>query len=305
MDTLQNMHAFRTVASAGSFTAAAELLHTTTANVSRAVSHLEGRLKTRLLQRTTRRLSLTEAGRRYLLNCELIMGLVQEAEFEARSAHTHASGQVKMHTMTGIGMYFVIDAIAEYRKLYPEVTFDLTLANHVPDLLDEGYDISIVLASVLPDSGFVSQKLGATYSIVCASPDYVEENGFVSTPFELSSHGCIRNNSSVFELGSWRFSGPDGIEDFNILSPLFQANSVDAVKAAIISGMGVGVLPIYTAVDCLRAGSLVRLLPEYRLQELNLYAVYPSRHYLDAKIKTWLEYLRGSLPYILATHGIN
>ena len=115
MDTLQNMRAFSCVAEAGSFTAAAAMLDTTTANVSRAVSNLEAHLQTRLLNRTTRRIALTEAGKRYLLRCEQILAYVEEAEAEASDAHSRPAGQLKVHTMTGIGQHFVIDAIARYR----------------------------------------------------------------------------------------------------------------------------------------------------------------------------------------------
>jgi DNA-binding transcriptional LysR family regulator len=302
MDTLQNMRAFSCVAEAGSFTAAAVQLDTTTANVSRAVSNLEAHLQTRLLNRTTRRIALTEAGKRYLLRCGQILAYVEEAEAEASDAHSRPSGQLKVHTMTGIGQHFVIDAIARYRKTHPDVTFDLTLANRVPDLLDEGYDVSIVLASELPDSGFISQRLGITYSIVCASPEYVRINGVARTPSDLLSHACLRLVSPVVQLEKWLFDGPDGQEMVNITHAPFQVNSADAHAAADGGFHRVGVLPIYAAIDGLRNGTLVRMLPDYRLQELNLYAIYPSRQYLDAKIKTWVEYLRGSLPDILAAH---
>jgi len=204
--------------------------------------------------------------------------------------------------MTGVGQHFVIDAIARYRETHPDVTFDLTMANRVPDLLDEGYDVSIVLASELPDSGFVSQRLGITYSIVCASPDYVKRHGIAHKPSDLLNHACLRMVSPVIPLEKWLFDGPEGQEVVNITQAPFQVNSADAMKTAIRSGMGVGVLPIYSAIDGLRDGSLVRVMPDYRLQELNLYAIYPSRQYLDAKIKTWVEYLRNSLPEILAAH---
>jgi DNA-binding transcriptional LysR family regulator len=204
--------------------------------------------------------------------------------------------------MTGIGQHFVIDAIARYRKTHPDVTFDLTLANRVPDLLDEGYDVSIVLASELPDSGFVSQRLGITYSIVCASPAYVKANGCAHKPSDLLNHACLRLVSPVIPLEKWTFDGPEGQEMVTINSSPFLVNSADAMKTAITSGMGVGVLPVYAAIEGLRNGTLVRVMPNYRSQELNLYAIYPSRQYLDAKIKTWVEYLRGSLPEILAAH---
>ncbi|WP_166365459.1 LysR family transcriptional regulator [Pseudomonas akapageensis] len=302
MDTLQNMRAFSCVAQVGSFTAAAVQLDTTTANVSRAVSNLEAHLQTRLLNRTTRRIALTEAGKRYLLRCEQILTYVEEAEAEASDAHARPAGQLKVHSMTGVGQHYVIDAISRYRKTHPDVTFDLTMANRVPDLLDEGYDVSIVLASELPDSGFVSQRLGITYSIVCASPDYVKAHGIAQKPKELLNHSCLRMVSPVIPLEKWLFDGPEGQELVNITHAPFQVNSADAMNAAISSGMGVGVLPIYSAIEGLRNGTLVRVLPQYRLQELNLYAIYPSRQYLDAKIKTWVEYLRNSLPEILAAH---
>ncbi|KFE53903.1 LysR family transcriptional regulator [Pseudomonas syringae] len=302
MDTLQNMRAFSCVAQAGSFTAAAVQLDTTTANVSRAVSNLEAHLQTRLLNRTTRRIALTEAGKRYLLRCEQILGYVEEAEAEASDAHSRPAGQLKVHSMTGVGQHYVIDAIARYRRNHPDVSFDLTMANRVPDLLEEGYDVSIVLASELPDSGFVSQRLGITYSIVCASPEYVKTFGMAIKPTDLLNHACLRLVSPVFPLEKWLFNGPEGQEMVTINTSPFQVNSADAMEAAISSGMGVGILPIYCAIEGLRNGTLVRVLPEYRSHELNLYAIYPSRQYLDAKIKTWVEYLRGSLPEILAAH---
>jgi len=202
--------------------------------------------------------------------------------------------------MTGVGQHYVIDAIARYRKNHPDVTFDLTMANRVPDLLDEGYDVSIVLASELPDSGFVSQRLGITYSVVCASPDYIKDHGAAQKPTDLSEHACLRLVSPVFPMERWTFDGPEGQEVVSLSGTPFMVNSADAMKTAISAGMGVGILPIYSAIDGLRDGSLVRVMPDYRSNELNLYAIYPSRQYLDAKIKTWVEYLRGSLPEILA-----
>jgi DNA-binding transcriptional LysR family regulator len=302
MDTLQNMRAFSYVAETGSFTAAAVQLDTATANVSRSVTHLEAHLQTRLLNRTTRRLALTEAGKRYLVRCQQILAYVEEAEAEASDAYARPAGQLKVHTMTGIGQHLVIDAIARYRTTYPDVTFDLTMANRVPDMLDEGYDVSIVLASELPDSGFVSQRLGITYSIVCASPAYVKANGCAQKPSDLLNHACLRLVSPAIPLEKWAFDGPEGEEIVTVKSSAFLVNTADAMKTAITSGMGIGILPLYAAIDGLRSGTLVRVMPKYRSQELNLFAIYPSRQYLDAKIKTWVEYLRGSLPELLAAH---
>jgi DNA-binding transcriptional LysR family regulator len=121
-------------------------------------------------------------------------------------------------------------------------------------------------------------------------------------PADLLNHACLRLISPVFPLEKWAFDGPDGQEVVTIANSPFLVNSADAMTAAIVSGMGIGNLPIYSAIEGLRNGTLVRLLPQYRSHELNLYAIYPSRQYLDAKIKTWVEYLRGSLPEIMAAH---
>ncbi|WP_236212150.1 LysR family transcriptional regulator [Metapseudomonas otitidis] len=296
MDTLQTMRAFSCVADTGSFTAAAQQLGTTTANISRAVAHLEGHLKARLLNRTTRRIALTEAGQRYLLRCQQILAYVEEAEAEAGDAHARPAGRLRVHSMTGIGQHYVIRAMAGYRQQYPDVSFDLTLANRVPDLLDEGLDVAIVVATELPDSGLVSQRIGATYSILCASPGYIAERGAPRTPADLAQHECLLLISPVMPFDRWHFVGPDGEQMITLGNPSFQVNVGDAMTEAIRSGMGIGVLPLYSAIDGLRDGSLVPVLPHYRLQCLNIYALYPSRQYLDAKIKTWVTYLRETLP---------
>ncbi|WP_434135106.1 LysR family transcriptional regulator [Pseudomonas luteola] len=299
MDTLHNMRVFACVAESGSFTSAAQVLSTTTAHVSRAVASLEAHLRTRLLHRTTRRIALTEAGQRYLLRCEQILAYVEEAEAEASDAHARPAGKLRIHSMTGIGQHYMIKAIAGYRQQFPEVNFDLTMANRMPDLLDEGYDVAIVVATELPDSGFVSQNIGHTYSILCASPAYAEARGLPRSPSDLPSHDCMRLVSPVVPLEKWVFDGPNGQEMVTIGTTSFQVNVGDAMTEAIQAGLGIGILPIYSAIEGLRDGSLVRVLPQYQLQQLNVYALYPSRQYLDAKIKTFVAFLRERLPGVL------
>ncbi|MFU6938866.1 LysR family transcriptional regulator [Pseudomonas aeruginosa] len=300
MDILFNMRAFVSVAETGSFTAAAQRLDLTTAYVSRAVAKLEAHLQTRLLHRTTRRIALTEAGQRYLMRAQQILAYIEEAEAEAGDAHARPSGTLKVHAMTGIGQHYLIKAISEYCETYPEVGFDLTLANRITDILDEGYDISVVIAPELPDSGFVSKCIGQTYSILCASPGYIAVHGFPRLPAELSAHRCLRLVNSVMSLDRWLFDGPDGQELACINQTHFQVNTADAMTEAVVSGMGIGALPVYAAVNGLKDGSLVRVLPRYSLFHLNVYALYPSRQYLDAKIRTWVEFLREHMPAMLA-----
>jgi DNA-binding transcriptional LysR family regulator len=301
MDVFQSMRFFVAVAQSGSFTAAAELLDTTTTNVSKAVSALEARLHTRLINRTTRRLALTEAGLRYLQRCERILDDVREADEEAGTAQTLPVGRLKIHAMSAIGNHYVIDAIARYREIHPTVMFDLTLTNRVPDLHEEGYDMSIVLARELPDSGFVAQRLGITYSILCASPAYLEKRGTPHSPDALAEHECLRIVNTVMPVEHWTFEGPQGLETITIPVSPFHINTADGMTIAIRKGMGIGIQPIASAVDGLRAGTLVRVLPEYRLEELNLFAIYPSRKFVDAKTRTWVDFLKQSIPELLAS----
>ncbi|MFL6607665.1 MAG: LysR family transcriptional regulator [Pseudomonas sp.] len=300
MDVFQSMRFFIAVAQSGSFTAAAELLDTNTTNVSKAVSALEARLHTRLINRTTRRLALTEAGVRYLERCDKILDDVREADDEAAVAQTRPTGRLKVHAMSAIGNHYVIDAIARYQQTYPSVMFDLTLTNRVPDLLDEGYDMSIVLARDLPDSGFVAQRLGITYSILCASPAYLQKHGCPQTPAALGEHACLRIVNTVMPAEHWVFEGPQGVETITVPVSPFHINTADGMTIAIKKGMGIGIQPIASAVSGLESGTLTRVLPEYRLEELNLFAIYPSRKFVNAKIRTWVAFLKQTIPDMLA-----
>jgi DNA-binding transcriptional LysR family regulator len=301
MDTLQNMRVFARVVEAGSFTGAAQHLNTTTAYCSRAVSDLEAHLRTRLLNRTTRRIALTEAGERYLQRCEQILAYVEQAEAEASDAHARPSGKLKVHAMSSFGQHYVVPAVGRYQQRYPEVQVELTLAQRMPDLLDEGYDVSLTLATGLPDSGLVSQRLGSAFSIACASPAYLERRGVPKVPGDLNHHTCLHMVTPIFPAHEWIFDGPNGTESVELGASTFTVNVAEAMAVAVREGMGVGLIPIYSAISWLRSGELVWILPEYTSQEMNVYALYASRQYLDAKIRTWVEFMRDELPSTLAT----
>ena len=301
MDVFQTMRCFIAVAQSGSFTAAAVMLDTSTTNVSKAVSSLEARLQTRLINRTTRRLALTEAGQRYLQRCEKIIEEMREADEEAGTAQIRPVGRLKIHAMSAVGNHYVINAIARYREAHPSVMFDLTLTNRLPDLLEEGYDMSIVLARDLPDSGFVAQRLGITYSILCASPAYLKKRGMPDAPGALGAHDCLRIVNTVMPGENWVFEGPEGVVTVSTPTSPFHVNTADAMTVAISNGMGIGIQPIASAVEGLKAGNLVRVLPEYHFEELNVFAIYPSRKFVDAKIKPWVYFLKDYIPVLLAS----
>lgn len=300
MDTLQNMRVFARVVESGSFTAAAQHLNTTTAYASRAVSDLEAHLHTRLLNRTTRRIALTEAGERYLQRCQQILAYVEQAEAEASDAHARPSGKLRLHTMGSFGARYIVPAVARYQQRYPDVSVDMTMAQRIPDLLDEGYDVSVVVGHNLPDSGLISQRLGSVFSIACAAPSYLERRGVPRTPADLVNHACLRIVTPASVFDKWNFDGPNGTESYTVSAPVFQVNSADSMAVAVREGMGIAVLPTYSAMRWLESGELVWVLPEYTLMPLNIFALYPSRQYLDAKIRTWVDFLHDELPATLA-----
>lgn len=300
MDTLQNMRVFMRVVETGSFTAAAQQMATTTAHVSRSISDLETHLRTRLLNRTTRRLALTEAGERYLLRCEQIVAYVDEAEAEARHAQARPAGTLRLHAMSSLAQHYLMSAIARYHEKYPDVFVDLTLSQRMPDLLEEGLDVSMIVSSQLPDSGLISQKLGEARTVVCASPRYLARRGTPATVAELAEHDCVQlQSTAVFASDRWTFTGPDGEHTVNVRGPL-RVNGAESLRLALEDGMGIGLLPAFTALESLRTCALVRILPEYALPALSVYALYPSRQYLDAKIRAWIELIRAEVTEAMA-----
>ncbi len=300
MDMIDNMRMFVRVVEAGSFTAAAKQADTSTGMMSRAISSLEGHLETRLLHRSTRRLALTDSGRRYFERLKSILNEVDEAAAEARNALVRPYGRLHIHSMPGLGQRHVTAAIVAYQADYPDVTVELTLSQRVPNLIEDGYDLSIVTAPSLPDSAYVTQTFGISYSILVASPEYLEKMGTPKSPTELGDHVCLGLDTPAAPANEWRLQGPEGEVSHILLSAPFQVNIPEAMGVALRAGRGIGSLAIYSAIDDIRSGKLVRVLPEYRLQTLNVYAVYVSRFYLDAKVRTFLDHLRTTLSPALA-----
>jgi DNA-binding transcriptional LysR family regulator len=300
VDTLSSMRLFARVAEESSFTAAGQRMNMSTAATSRAIAALEAHLNTRLLHRSTRRVILTEAGTRYLQRCEQILAAVEAAEAEAADAQLRPSGHLRIHASTSLGQSYLVPAIVRYQQLHPAVTVDLTLSQHAPDIIDEGFDLT-VQASIaeLPDSSLVAQRLGTVHSVLCASPAYLSEHGAPRTLDELSNHPCHQLVSTIFPRDRWTFEGPNGIETFALAKASFGVNVAGALAVALREGLGIGALPMSTASRLLQSGVLVRVLPEYRLQALTLHALYPSRQYLNAKVKTFVEFIREFVQRIL------
>jgi DNA-binding transcriptional LysR family regulator len=295
---LHAMSAFVHVMDGGSFTAAAEHMGVTKAQVSRLVTLLENRLQTKLLHRTTRRIAATSAGERYAEQCKAILDLVAQAEGEAGGATRQPSGRLRVMSMAAFGSRYVTPLVSAYCTAHPRVTFEYSASQSPPDLLAEGIDVSIYLAQYLPDSALVALKLGRMFSVLCATPDYVERHGTPDTPQELAKHTCLRLVNSSFS-SCWELERGEDHVRLEPQGPLV-GNTTEVVLDSTLSGLGIAMLPAYSVVDALRGGRLAQVLPGWRSPEIGVFALLPSSRFIDAKTRAWVDLLKEKLPPAIA-----
>jgi DNA-binding transcriptional LysR family regulator len=292
MDRLSQMEAFVAVIEAGSFVGAAERLELSTAAVSRQVRALEDRLDTRLLNRTTRRLSLTEEGERFIEHARSLLRDLSEAETEIKAGSIEASGRLRINVPVSYGLLRLSGLWPEFMQRHPRVALDVTLSDRLVDLVDEGYDLAIRIGQ-LQSSSLVSRKLGDTRLRLCAAPGYLEQHDRPEHPTELSSHTTL--SYSLFSTGTrWRFEGPEDTVEVRV-TPRMHSNSGDTCVSAAIAGLGVVLQPDFLVEQALSSGQLVELMPGWQAPALGIHAVYPARRNLPRKTRAMLEFLTESL----------
>ncbi|MGF6857056.1 DNA-binding transcriptional LysR family regulator [Paraburkholderia sp. CI3] len=290
MDRIFSMRVFSRVAETGNFSAVAKHMDCSAGNISRAVVSLEEHLHTRLLQRTTRSVSLTECGERYYRRCKKILADIDDADAEASDAHTLPRGKLRVHAVPDIGLKQLTSTIVEYRHAFPAVSVDLKLLPHMANLIEDEFDVSIVSASSLPDSRNVSRLIGRCERILVAAPDYLTRHP-IRTIADLPNHALMQTSSSFDPPAEWRSELAGDAVGETEPAGHFVVNNMQALRVALLAGAGVGAVPTYSVVDELREGKLVQLFPEYPLQTTNVFVVYSSRQFVDAKIKTFVEFL--------------
>lgn len=209
MDLLQGIRTFVRVVEHGSFTQAAQALGTSPATVSRQVAGLEQALSARLLQRNTRSVVVTESGLRYYEHCKQILRTVAAAAADVEDSQSHASGRLRLHAVTELGLEHLMPLLVDYLDGHPDVSVDLTLAQGTPALLEEGLDVLITLGRTLPDSTLVARDLGQVFSVVCAAPEYLARHGVPRTPEDLLRHRCLNVAAPSCPQG-WAFVGERG-----------------------------------------------------------------------------------------------
>ncbi|MDB5963324.1 MAG: LysR family transcriptional regulator [Massilia sp.] len=292
MDLIASMKMYAAVVDGGSFAAAADRLDVSRAMVSKQIQKLEEHLGTRLMNRTTRRLSITETGRAFYERSVQILADVEEAEQIAGQMTRSPQGVLRVTIPLSYGQHRLAVIIGAYTQAYPSVQLDIALSDRKVDLVEEGFDVAIRIGA-LPQSDLIARKLGGVRSIACASPAYLARHGTPATPYELSGHACL-GYSLTGGGADWRFEGPDGPVIVPISGPI-KADNGDIIALAAAGGAGIAFQPEFIVEAELAAGRLLRVLPGWHSAELGVYAVYPSRKHLSAKVRTFVDFLAAAL----------
>src|SRR5471032_2204327 len=273
MDRIAAMKVFIRVAEAGSFVRAAEQLGLSTTATSRQVAELEEHLGARLLNRTTRSLSLTDAGRAYFERCEAILSDVEDAEALVGLQALNPSGVLRISAPIAFGAERLGALLAGFRARYPQLVVDITLADRMVDLVEEGIDLALRIATEL-DFSLVARRLTTVRIVLCAAPAYLVHRGTPRIPKDLVQHACLLYTNTA-RSNEWIFDGPTGRETVAVNGG-WRANSGDLLRVAALEGEGIVCQPSFLVGEDLHQGRLVPLLPDYHLPDFTMYAVYPS-----------------------------
>jgi DNA-binding transcriptional LysR family regulator len=289
MDRFSAMEAFVRVVEAGSFVAAAERLGISTSSLSRMVADLEQHLGTRLLNRTTRRLSLTESGQSYYERCVTLLADLAEAEAVAGLSAAQARGTIRLTCSYSMAEQKVAPAIASFVERNPAVKFEMIVSDRIVDLVEEGFDLAIRVGAVGSDR-LVARRLGSMRLVLCAAPAYLERHAAPGHPADLAGHNALTYAYSASPR-VWQFTDSAGaVHEVRVAGNL-HANSGDALRAAAVTGLGILYEPDFLLDAALRAGDLVRLLPGYTGAGGDIWAVYPSRRHLSLKVRLFVDHI--------------
>ncbi len=297
MKDLERMAIFAQVVETKSFSAASRNLGLSKALVSKSVTLLEKSVGARLLNRTTRTMSLTEAGAAFYDHCARIIEQLEEAKLAVSRLHSHPRGVLKLSASVAFGTLHVAPVFADFMALYPELTIDMTINDRFVDLAEEGYDLAIRIAKD-PGQNVVARKLAPVNRKVCATPGYFARHGVPQTPAELVGHNCLIY-THFNPQDQWHFQGPEGEVSIPVTGNL-KLNDDEALSQAVLGGLGVAILPTFIIGRDLQAGRLQAVLSDYVPLERHIFAVYlPNRH-LSAKVRAFIDFLLerfGPQPY--------
>ncbi len=291
MDQFKEIESFVAVAQLGSFVKAADRLGISKAMVSRHVSELEARLGVRLMQRSTRRVSLSDAGAEYLQRCVQILGELHDANAAVSASAVQAQGLLKVTAPLTFGIRHMAPLWGEFLRIHPRVELEVNLNDRVVDLIEEGYDLAVRIGQ-LASSSLIARRISGTRLVLCASPRYLQQAAPIHALDDLSDHDVIAY--TYLATGEqWSFTGPQGMRSITVY-PRLRSNSGDTCRAAALADQGIVFQPSFLVGEDLKAGRLVEILPQYAGPELDISVVYPSRHHLSHKVRAMVEFLSAA-----------
>ncbi len=279
---------FVSVVEQASFSKAADILGFSNSAVSKRISALEAQLGVKLLYRSTRKLSLTEAGERYYVHAQRALQAANEAQSAATELQQEAQGILRISAPMSFSRMHLAPIIPVFLKRYPKIKLQMTLSDTWSDVIAEGFDLAL-RAGDLPDSTLIAKPLAPLHSVICASPDYLNEFGSPLTPIDLMQHNCLLYSYHSTK-NEWHFNRND--QDFKVeVKGNYQVNNSDALREALLTGLGIARLPSFIAGNDIKQGKLIPLLNDYQMPYKNLVALYPERQYLAQKVSVFLEFL--------------
>jgi DNA-binding transcriptional LysR family regulator len=291
MDKLTRIKVFVSVVETGSFSAASERLGISRAAASKYVSQLEDHLGGRLLNRTTRRVNTTESGRIYFERCQEMLHILEEADDMVAGLSGTPKGTLRISAPSVFAERHVVPLISEFTRRYAEVKVEIIVSDRYVDLVDEGYDLAIRVMSA-EDSDLIARRLARCHHVLIASPDYLKQAPSLSIPEDLKKHACMLY---TFTAGSLWPLAKNGVDYSVKIDPVLISNNPEVLLQAAISGVGVSIMPTFIASDAIRRGELQTVLDDYDSLTLDIYATYASRHYLPAKTKVFVDFLKEKI----------
>lgn len=297
-DPLEGYATFAAVIDCGGFSAAAQRLKVTKSAISKQVSRLEERLGARLLNRTTRRLSLTEAGQAFHQHCLRILAEAEEAELAVSQLHASPRGLLRVSAPMSFGVRHLGPALCPFLERYPDLNLEVSFDDRLVDVLAEGFDV-VVRISRLADSSLIARRLAPVRRVVVASPSYVEARGMPQHPADLAHHTGLLYTLQT-DLHTWPLVHADGTRVDISVTGRVHMNNGDALREAAVAGLGIILTPTFIVGEDLKSGRLVRVMPEWSAPEIAVYAVYPPGRHLSAKVRAFVDYLAeyfGPQPY--------
>jgi len=297
MEDLERMAIFARVVEAKSFSEAARQLNLSKSLVSKQITELEKSMGARLLNRTTRALSLTDAGAVFFEHCAKIVEELREARFSVSRLHAEPRGSLRISSSVAFGRLQIAPALAEFLVTYPEVKIDMVTTDRFVDLAEEGFDIVIRITND-PAPNVVARKLAVVNRKMCATPAYFAHHGVPKSPMDLERHNCL-TYTYLNPQDSWRLRGPQGEITLKASGNL-RLNDDDALAEAVLAGVGIAVLPTFLIGKELQSGKLQSVLSDYIPRERSIYAVYLPTRYLPAKVRRFIDHLLarfGPEPY--------